>query len=169
MNGDTPGAVPSDDFPFLGPAVSPRRRDAATPPQEAGELAAPFVGGMFRSAPRDGAPAPEERLPDAIEPESGCTIWFSGLHPADTDALLDALAQLRERGNSLFVVEHDVEMAVVLDLGLGAELRSDAVHAHRLLESMNVRMASNAWVIGGARTHAASATERPPGHATPAP
>ncbi|MET0382040.1 MAG: excinuclease ABC subunit UvrA [Burkholderiaceae bacterium] len=34
----------------------------------------------------------------------------AGLHPADGQALLRALAQLRDAGNSLFVVEHDLEI-----------------------------------------------------------
>ena len=34
----------------------------------------------------------------------------AGLHPADGHALFDALDRLRAAGNSLFVVEHDVEM-----------------------------------------------------------
>ena len=34
----------------------------------------------------------------------------AGLHPADSEALMAALAQLIRSGNSLFVVEHDVEM-----------------------------------------------------------
>jgi excinuclease ABC subunit A len=34
----------------------------------------------------------------------------AGLHPADGEALLDALARLKAQGNSLFVVEHDLEM-----------------------------------------------------------
>lgn len=33
----------------------------------------------------------------------------AGLHPADGEALLDALEQLKAAGNSLFVVEHDLE------------------------------------------------------------
>jgi excinuclease ABC subunit A len=33
----------------------------------------------------------------------------AGLHPADGEALLGALAQLKSAGNSLFVVEHDLE------------------------------------------------------------
>ncbi|WP_287030274.1 excinuclease ABC subunit UvrA [Pseudomonas sp. UBA6310] len=33
----------------------------------------------------------------------------AGLHPADGEALFDALQQLKEAGNSLFVVEHDLE------------------------------------------------------------
>ncbi|MFE9331376.1 ABC transporter [Streptomyces sp. NPDC006925] len=39
----------------------------------------------------------------------------AGLHPADTEALLGVLDRLREAGNSLFVVEH--EMAVVRRAG----------------------------------------------------
>jgi excinuclease ABC subunit A len=34
----------------------------------------------------------------------------AGLHPADTEALLRALAQLKSAGNSLFVVEHEVDV-----------------------------------------------------------
>jgi excinuclease ABC subunit A len=34
----------------------------------------------------------------------------AGLHPADTQALLAALEQLKRGGNSLFVVEHDLEV-----------------------------------------------------------
>ncbi|MFO0579422.1 MAG: excinuclease ABC subunit UvrA [Polyangia bacterium] len=34
----------------------------------------------------------------------------AGLHPADSEALLAALDQLRRAGNSLFVVEHDLDM-----------------------------------------------------------
>ncbi|MBS1991321.1 MAG: excinuclease ABC subunit UvrA [Cyanobacteria bacterium SZAS LIN-3] len=34
----------------------------------------------------------------------------AGLHPADTESLLDALAQLKRAGNSLFVVEHDLDV-----------------------------------------------------------
>jgi len=34
----------------------------------------------------------------------------AGLHPADGVALLEALAQLKAQGNSLFVVEHDLEV-----------------------------------------------------------
>ena len=34
----------------------------------------------------------------------------AGLHPADSEALYDALGQLRDGGNSVFVVEHDLEL-----------------------------------------------------------
>jgi excinuclease ABC subunit A len=34
----------------------------------------------------------------------------AGLHPSDTEALLAALDQLRQSGNSLFVVEHDLDV-----------------------------------------------------------
>jgi excinuclease ABC subunit A len=34
----------------------------------------------------------------------------AGLHPADTEALLDALQRLKKSGNSLFVVEHDLDV-----------------------------------------------------------
>ena len=34
----------------------------------------------------------------------------AGLHPADTEALLAALERLKQSGNSLFVVEHDLDV-----------------------------------------------------------
>ncbi len=48
----------------------------------------------------------------------------AGLHPADTDALLSALAQLGAGGNSLFVIEHDLDVIRradwLVELGPGA-------------------------------------------------
>jgi excinuclease ABC subunit A len=48
----------------------------------------------------------------------------AGLHPGDAEALLDALAQLRRAGNSLFVVEHDLAVMRradwIVDVGPGA-------------------------------------------------
>ncbi|HTJ13052.1 MAG TPA: excinuclease ABC subunit UvrA [Dinghuibacter sp.] len=39
----------------------------------------------------------------------------AGLHPADTEALLAALGQLKDAGNSLFVVEHDLDVVRAAD------------------------------------------------------
>ncbi len=39
----------------------------------------------------------------------------AGLHPADTEALLRALAGLKAAGNSLFVVEHEIEVMRAAD------------------------------------------------------
>jgi excinuclease ABC subunit A len=39
----------------------------------------------------------------------------AGLHPADTEALLAALARLKASGNSLFVVEHDLDVIRAAD------------------------------------------------------
>ncbi len=48
----------------------------------------------------------------------------AGLHPADTQALLHALTQLKQAGNSLFVVEHEVDVIEnadwVVDVGPAA-------------------------------------------------
>ncbi|RDI22723.1 excinuclease ABC subunit A [Pseudacidovorax intermedius] len=55
----------------------------------------------------------------------------AGLHPADGEALLDALMQLRRNGNSVFVVEHDVETMRradwIVDVGPGAGSRGGEV------------------------------------------
>jgi len=48
----------------------------------------------------------------------------AGLHPADGDALVSALQRLKDAGNSLFVVEHDVDTMRradwIVDVGPGA-------------------------------------------------
>ena len=48
----------------------------------------------------------------------------AGLHPADAEPLLDVLDQLKAAGNSLFVVEHDMDVVRradwVVDVGPGA-------------------------------------------------
>ncbi len=56
-----------------------------------------------------------------------------GLHPADNDRLLSALRQLRDRGNTVVVVEHDeatIRAAdLVVDLGPGAGVHGGQVVA----------------------------------------
>jgi excinuclease ABC subunit A len=48
----------------------------------------------------------------------------AGLHPVDTEALLRALARLKDGGNSLFIVEHDLDIIAqadwLVDVGPGA-------------------------------------------------
>lgn len=48
----------------------------------------------------------------------------AGLHPADTQALLNALDDLKSAGNSIFVVEHEIEVVRradwIVDVGPGA-------------------------------------------------
>src|SRR3981189_3594359 len=48
----------------------------------------------------------------------------AGLHPVDTEALLRALDDLKTAGNSLFVVEHDLDVIRradwIVDVGPGA-------------------------------------------------
>lgn len=48
----------------------------------------------------------------------------AGLHPADTEALLRAFAQLRAAGNSLFVIEHEMDVMRaadwIVEIGPGA-------------------------------------------------
>ncbi|MDP9765754.1 excinuclease ABC subunit UvrA [Deinococcus enclensis] len=55
----------------------------------------------------------------------------AGLHPADTEALLAALAGLKRGGNSLFVVEHDLDVIRradwLVDVGPGAGERGGEI------------------------------------------
>src|SRR6202011_979389 len=56
----------------------------------------------------------------------------AGLHPVDTEALLKALDQLKASGNSLFVVEHELDVIRhadwIVDVGPGA-----GVHGGRVI------------------------------------
>ncbi len=55
----------------------------------------------------------------------------AGLHPADTHALLDALDGLKTAGNSIFVVEHEIDVMRradwIVDVGPGAGEKGGAV------------------------------------------
>ncbi len=63
-----------------------------------------------------------------------------GLHARDNVQLLAALEQLRSRGNSLVVVEHDEETMrradYIIDLGPGAGVEGGTVVAHGTLEEL---------------------------------
>ena len=58
----------------------------------------------------------------------------AGLHPADTESLLDALDELKRSGNSLFVVEHELDVVRradwIVEVGPGA-----GVHGGEILYS----------------------------------
>jgi excinuclease ABC subunit A len=55
----------------------------------------------------------------------------AGLHPSDTETLLDALEALRRTGNSLFVIEHEVDVIRradwIVDVGPGAGERGGEI------------------------------------------
>ncbi|ADV84928.1 excinuclease ABC subunit UvrA [Terriglobus saanensis] len=55
----------------------------------------------------------------------------AGLHPADTEALLDALDELKQSGNSIFVVEHELDVIRradwIVDVGPGAGVNGGEV------------------------------------------
>ncbi len=64
-----------------------------------------------------------------------------GLHSRDNDQLLDALVRLRDRGNSLVVVEHDEETMRradhIVDLGPGAGVLGGRVVAEGTLDELS--------------------------------
>jgi excinuclease ABC subunit A len=77
------------------------------------------------------SPGEAQRLRIATELRSGLfgVVYVldepsAGLHPADAEPLLDVLDRLRASGNSLFVVEHDMDVVRqadwVVDIGPGA-------------------------------------------------
>jgi excinuclease ABC subunit A len=77
------------------------------------------------------SPGEAQRLRIATELRSGLfgVVYVldepsAGLHPADAEPLLEVLDRLKESGNSLFVVEHDMDVVRradwVVDIGPGA-------------------------------------------------
>ena len=78
----------------------------------------------------------------------------AGLHPADTEALLGALEQLKTQGNSLFVVEHEVDVIRradwIVDVGPGAgQYGGQVLHSGPLAELAHVEAsATRAFVLG---------------------
>jgi len=69
-----------------------------------------------------------------------------GLHPRDNRILLDTLAQLRDKGNTLLVVEHDEDTIQradhLIDIGPGAGRRGGEVIAAGSLEALIAAPAS---------------------------
>ena len=89
-----------------------------------------------------------------------------GLHSRDNDQLLDALVQLRDRGNSLLVVEHDEETMRradhVIDLGPGAGVQGGRVVATGTLAELMERPESvTGACLREQPMHPARGTRRP--------
>ncbi len=88
-----------------------------------------------------------------------------GLHPRDNIALLDTLERLREKGNSLLVVEHDDETIRradhIIDLGPGAGLHGGEVVAAGTFADIVSNPASPTGRCLAARAGKASALVHP--------
>jgi len=93
-----------------------------------------------------------------------------GLHSRDNRRLLGALRRLRDRGNTVLVVEHDAQTILaadhVVDVGPGAGRLGGHVVAHgtprRLLR--NKRSPTAAWLRGEHSIALPAARRRPKGH-----
>src|SRR5690349_24654955 len=92
----------------------------------------------------------------------------AGLHPADTEALLAALDRLKASGNSLFVVEHDLDVIRhadwVVDIGPEAgEHGGEVLYSGPLPGPLASRKFSNRAACvrrtNGPESHAAKAQE----------
>jgi excinuclease ABC subunit A len=84
-----------------------------------------------------------------------------GLHPRDNRLLLDTLARLQAKGNTVVVVEHDEETIRradhVIDLGPGAGTRGGEIVAQGTAEELIANPNSVTGRFLGRRQHAASA------------
>jgi len=89
-----------------------------------------------------------------------------GLHPRDNDRLLDTLAELRDLGNTVLVVEHDAETIeradYVIDLGPGAGRLGGELVAQGTPKQIeeNERSLTGAYLAGRVRIEVPS-TRRP--------
>jgi excinuclease ABC subunit A len=83
-----------------------------------------------------------------------------GLHPRDNHILVEALAELRDRGNSIIVVEHEEETIraadTVIDLGPGAGAHGGQVVAMGTLDDLRKAPQSiTGAMLDGGRAEAA--------------
>ncbi|RJF78714.1 excinuclease ABC subunit UvrA [Rhodopseudomonas palustris] len=92
----------------------------------------------------------------------------AGLHPADTEALLRALARLKASGNSLFVVEHEVDVIRqadwVVDIGPGAgELGGEVLYSGSLQGFRQIEGSQTRQYLFGDRAVSARTPRSPKG------
>ena len=91
----------------------------------------------------------------------------AGLHPADTEALLAALDQLVASGNTVFVVEHEVDVIRhadwIVDIGPAAGVHGgEIVYSGPLDGLAKVKKSVTARYLFGEKSTASSHTPRPP-------
>ncbi len=88
-----------------------------------------------------------------------------GLHPRDNSLLIQAMQQLRDRGNTLIVVEHDEETIraadLLIDLGPGAGRNGGQVVARGSLEDLRKEPASVTGAVLGHGTCRSKTASRP--------
>ncbi|MBN1932091.1 MAG: excinuclease ABC subunit UvrA [Desulfobacterales bacterium] len=88
-----------------------------------------------------------------------------GLHPRDSQTLLDALKELKDRGNSVVVVEHDEETIraadLIIDLGPGAGLKGGEIVASGKLDDLKKIAGSVTGACFKARAHKITSRLRP--------
>ena len=92
----------------------------------------------------------------------------AGLHPADTEALLRALERLKSAGNSLFVVEHELDVVRqadwIVDVGPGAgEKGGRILYSGPLLGLADVRESQTRRYLFGEESKAVRSRRVPQG------
>ena len=93
----------------------------------------------------------------------------AGLHPADTESLLDALDQLKGAGNSLFVVEHELDVVRradwIVDVGPAAgEHGGEILYSGPVDGLRDVMNSETARHLFGAPTGVKEVPRSPSGH-----
>jgi len=91
----------------------------------------------------------------------------AGLHPADTEALLGALDRLRASGNSIFVVEHEIDVIRhadwIVDVGPAAgQHGGEILYSGPLAGLADVKESRTREYVFDAAAHRASRTPRSP-------
>ncbi len=92
-----------------------------------------------------------------------------GLHPRDNARLLDTLDELKRRGNTLLVVEHDEETMrradYLIDLGPGAGIHGGRVTAHGTFDEIIAGDSSTGHALRDKRKHPQYGTRKETAHA----
>lgn len=91
----------------------------------------------------------------------------AGLHPADTEALMNALGRLKASGNSLFVVEHEIDVIRhadwIVDVGPRAGEQGGQILYSGPLQGLQHVEASHTRRYVNGTSHAPQRTPRKPG------
>ena len=92
----------------------------------------------------------------------------AGLHPSDTEALLRAFQKLRDQGNTLFVVEHEIEVMKaadwIVDVGPKAGVHGGEVLYSGIPEGLKKISASSTRKYLFEKSHSAKTHHRVPEH-----
>ena len=106
---------------------------------------------------------------------TGLTILLDepsrGMHPREVNALVEALRELQWEGNTVIIVEHDLEVISkadhIIDMGPGSGTQGGVIVASGSLESVKqAETVTGRWLRGGSKSHIPVTRRTPTGWLT---